>query len=122
MFGLSKTDFDRQAFYAEVYHIVQEIPVGRVLTYGLIARLAGFPQYSRMVGQALANVPEQLSLPCHRVVNSTGRPSPIWPQQMILLQQEGVQIKPNGTVDLKKYLWEKVNLLFLSKSQIPRIP
>ena len=121
MFGLNKTDFDHQAFYAEVYHIVEEIPAGRVLTYGLIARLAGFPQYSRMVGHALANVPEHLSLPCHRVVNSTGSPSPVWPQQTVLLQQEGIQMKPNGKVDLKKYLWEEVNLLFLSKSQISRI-
>ncbi len=116
MSGLNKTKFDRQAFYAEVYHIVQEIPAGRVLTYGLIARLTGFPQYSRMVGQALANVPKQLSLPCHRVVNSAGRPSPVWPQQVKLLQEEGIQLQTNGKVNLNKYLWEEINLLFLPES------
>ncbi len=35
-------------------------------------------QCSRMVGRALKEVPDELSIPCHRVVNSTGRLVPGW--------------------------------------------
>lgn len=63
---------DRHLFYREVYDIVKEIPEGRVVTYGQIAYLVGKPLCSRMVGQALFHVPEDLPLPCHRVVNSCG--------------------------------------------------
>ena len=60
-------------FYTEVYNIVREIPEGCVVTYGQLAKLARRPQCSRMVGQAMFNVPKELNLPCHRVVNSQGR-------------------------------------------------
>lgn len=48
---------DRLQFYEEVYSIVREIPVGRVMTYGQIALLVGKPQCSRMVGQAMFHAP-----------------------------------------------------------------
>ena len=44
--------------------------------------------------------------PCHRVVNSAGRTAPGWARQRALLEQEGVQFKPNGCVDMKRYQWE----------------
>ena len=106
MCGLNKPDFRRELFKTDVYHIVRQIPAGKVLTYGLIARLAGYPQYSRMVGQILAHTPSSLHLPCHRVVNSQGNTAPGWPEQKELLSAEGVLIKPNGKVDIKKYLWQ----------------
>ena len=65
-------------FYTEVYNIVREIPEGCVVTYGQLAKLARRPQCSRMVGQAMFNVPKELNLPCHRVVNSQGRLAPNW--------------------------------------------
>ena len=96
----------RTDFYAEVYSIVREIPVGKVCTYGQIARLAGCPQYSRMVGQAMCHAPVDEQLPCHRVVNSQGRLAPGWGEQRELLLKEGVGFRPNGCVDLKRCLWE----------------
>lgn len=92
-------------FYREVYSIVREIPYGHVCTYGIIARLGGQPQYARMVGRALANVPGSLRLPCHRVVNSQGRLAPQWPEQKELLQRENITLKNNGCVNLGKHLW-----------------
>ena len=62
-----------ESFRKEVYEVVSQIPVGKVSTYGGIALLLGAPQCSRMVGRALKEVPDELSIPCHRVVNSTGR-------------------------------------------------
>lgn len=93
-------------FSAEVYNVVSQIPKGRVLTYGAIARLIGWPQHSRLVGRALRCVPEeQIELPCHRVVNSSGRTAPGWKEQPEMLQEEGVRLKPNGAVDLNYHLW-----------------
>lgn len=96
---------DRALFYEEVYSIVKEIPSGKVLTYGEIARLAGKPQYSRMVGQALFHVPPERHLPCHRVVTSQGRPVPGWQEQQTMLKEEGITFKPNGCVNMTKHFW-----------------
>lgn len=104
MCGLNKNRYKQEAFYSEVFEIVKKIPAGRVLTYGLIARLVGFPGYSRFVGKALASAPS--SLPCHRVVNSQGRTVPHWPRQKELLLRENIPFKNNGCVDLSQALWE----------------
>ena len=100
---MSKPD---ATFYRDVYDIVSQIPAGRVLTYGAIARLAGWPHHSRMVGRALRDVSETLRLPCHRVVNASGRTAPAWPEQAALLRAEGIPFKPNGCADLPQCLWE----------------
>ena len=93
-----------EGFDAEVYSVVAQIPAGRVTTYGQIARLIGMPGYARRVGHALAAAPA--GLPCHRVVNHAGRPAPGWREQEELLREEGVELKRNGCVDLKKYQWD----------------
>ena len=85
--------FDHDAFIAEVYDVVRQIPAGRVLSYGRVAELAGWPNL-------------ELELPCHRVVNSVGRTVPGWHQQAILLMSEGVRLKDNGCVDMKRFTWE----------------
>ena len=97
------------SFCREVYQTIQEIPAGKVSTYGQIAALVGMPQCSRMVGRALKQVPAELSVPCHRVVNASGRLAPGWEEQKVLLLEEEVSLKPNGCVDLKKYLWDYSN-------------
>ena len=83
--------FNSELFRHEVINIVGQIPRGRVLTYGQIARLAGYSDEA---------------IPCHRVVNSAGRLAPNWPEQRQLLESEGVLFKPNGNVDLKQAQWE----------------
>lgn len=97
---------DKDIFRQEVYDIVAAIPPGCVLTYGQIAYLIGKSQYSRMVGHAMHNAPSELHLPCHRVVNSQGRPAPYWMEQRELLEAEGVRFKKNGCVDMKQAQWE----------------
>lgn len=98
-------NIDPECLSAEIYDLVREIPAGRVATYGMVARLAGIPSYARWVGRVLSQAPPSFGLPCHRVVNSQGRLVPYWPEQRKLLEQEGVILKKNGTVDLRKYLW-----------------
>ena len=102
---------DRKKLESEVYKIVGEIPFGSVVTYGQLARLAGFPQCARMVGYAMAHTPEASGLPCHRVVNSQGRIAPNWPEQRALLEQEGICFRTNGCVDLYKYMWKEISHL-----------
>ena len=106
MSGLNKSGFDRNIFYNEIYSIVKQIPAGRVVTYGILARLAGFPQYSRLAGQALAHHNQPDFLPCHRVVNSQGRLVPSWQKQKELLEKEGITFKRNGCVNMSKHLWD----------------
>ena len=105
-YKVEKASFS-ETFRREVYAVVQEIPQGRVLTYGRIADLLGMPQCSRMVGRALKEVPADRTIPCHRVVNASGRLVPGWTEQRQLLLDEGVAFRQNGCVDLKKCLWEE---------------
>ena len=88
-----------------IYSIVEEIPEGKVATYGQIARLAGIPKNSRLVGKALKYSSLYGDFPCHRLVNYNGRLVPGWDEQIVLLQSEGITFKDNLHVDLKKHLW-----------------
>ena len=96
----------REEFFGRVYRVVSEIPRGKVATYGQIAFLIGMPRCPRRVGQALHNAPGDAALPCHRVVAHNGRLVPGWREQKGLLFREGVRFRENGTVDLKRFLWD----------------
>ncbi len=101
---------DLASFRKEVYEVVAAIPSGKVITYGQIALLLGFPHHSRLVGHVLRDVPPELHLPCHRVVNSQGRTAPTFQAQQRLLKSEGVTFKSNGNVDIKACQWEYMQL------------
>ena len=60
------------AFTRKVLSILRRIPVGRVISYGAVARLAGKPRAARAVGNIMrtARVP---GLPYHRVIAAGGR-------------------------------------------------
>lgn len=90
----------------EILSVVEEIPEGRVATYGQIARLIGRERNARLVGKVLSRAEYYGSYPCHRVVNHAGRLAPGWREQRYLLEAEGVGMKDENHVDLKRYLWE----------------
>ena len=90
----------------EILSVVEEIPEGRVATYGQIAYLVGREKNARLVGRILSRAHFYGEYPCHRVVNSTGRLVPGWTEQGELLRQEGVILKDDAHVDLKKYRWD----------------
>jgi len=100
-------------FFARVYDLVAKVPVGRVTTYGHIARSLGTAQSSRAVGWALRAVARSGDLqmvPCHRVVNRYGALSGKMhfetPDIMAeRLQAEGIAFTDDGCVDLEKHLW-----------------
>lgn len=104
-------------FYEKVYEVVARIPLGRVTTYGAIARFLGVGGSARMVGYALNetlkhNGPE---LPCHRVVNRLGHLSGkayFGPGIMeMLLRQEGINFLDEDTIDLAKHYWDPADEL-----------
>jgi len=57
-------------FQQQVLHAEHAIPRGRVSTYKLIAAHLGTPGGARAVGNALANNPFPIIVPCHRAIRS----------------------------------------------------
>lgn len=62
------------SFAKKVYKAVLTIPLGQARTYKWVAKKAGRPKAYRAVGQALKNNPYPLIIPCHRVIESSGKP------------------------------------------------
>ncbi len=98
-------------FAERVFRAVEQIPRGKVATYGEIALLSGSPRAARAVGNVLHHNPHPIETPCHRVVNGKGRLAPAFAfggmeVQRQLLEQEGITFLPNGRVDLSKHLWK----------------
>ncbi|GAW13227.1 hypothetical protein ANO14919_026070 [Xylariales sp. No.14919] len=96
------------SFFIAVYRAVQEIPEGKVTTYGCIARLVGTPQRARQVGVCLKHLPRDPgarfhggNVPWHRVINANFKISPRshpagTRNQAEALLAEGVQVSRNA--------------------------
>ena len=93
--------------YQDFYRVIEQIPAGRVATYGQIAILAGKPGHARQVGYALNAMPD-IDLPWHRVINAQGRISlrRVAEIQRGLLEAEGVCFDAEGRIDLRRYQWQ----------------
>ena len=99
----------KPSLFARVQRAVEEIPRGKVASYGQVARLAGQPRAARSVAWALRAAPEKRGIPWHRVVNSQrkislgGRYGDL---QRALLESEGVTFGKNGRIPMR-YLWQE---------------
>jgi methylated-DNA-[protein]-cysteine S-methyltransferase len=60
-------------FQQEVWRRLCEIPFGKTISYGDLARRIGNPQASRAVGLANGSNPIPIVIPCHRVIGSNGK-------------------------------------------------
>jgi methylated-DNA-protein-cysteine methyltransferase-like protein len=90
-----------------VFGFVKQIPRGRVLTYGALARALRLPGGARSAGRAMAATPSGKGIPWHRVVGERGKiliREPYASLQRKLLESEGVKII-ESRVDLKRHLW-----------------
>lgn len=91
----------------EILSAVEEIPAGKVASYGQIAALIGREKNARLVGRVLSMAEHYGTYPCHRVVNSAGRLAPHFPEQRLRLLEEGVSFKVNGCVDMTACRWKQ---------------
>ncbi len=60
-------------FQIKVWETLLKIPAGRLATYGSIAKQIQQPAASRAVGSAIGDNPVAFLIPCHRVIQSTGK-------------------------------------------------
>jgi len=91
-----------------VIEIIRGIPQGRVLTYGLVAAMAGNPRAARQVARILHSSSRKHGLPWHRVINSRGTISLPrgngYEEQKEMLLSEGIVFRHDDTINLKEYL------------------
>ena len=105
----SPTTDQVESLMARVFALVRACPVGRVTTYGWLARTIGYPRGARMVGWFMNVTPE--GVPAQRVINSKGELSGSWAfgqqgRMRSLLEAEGIVFSQEGRVDLKRYGWD----------------
>ena len=98
-------------FFDQVYTVVQKIPLGRVTSYGAIARYLGHPQSARMVGYAMNASHNRPEVPAHRVVNRNGLLSgkhhfPGSKLMQQLLESEGLSVKNDQIIDFNDLFWD----------------
>ncbi len=104
---MSKND----GFFEKVYLVAQQIPYGRVTSYGAIAKYLGSPKSARMVGWAMNASHLNPDIPAHRVVNRIGlltgkhhfQGANLMQQ---LLESEGVDVVDNQIQNFKDYFWD----------------
>src|SRR6266566_9707432 len=106
---LSPTPEQATTLSAQVFALVCACPVGRVTTYGALAKAVGYPRGARMVGWIMNETPE--GVPAQRVINSKGELSGSWAfgqkgRMRKLLENEGVVFSEDERVDLKRYGWD----------------
>ena len=101
---------ENKDYFEEVYRVVREVPVGRVTTYGAVARYLSLRAGARMVGWAMV-ASHGRDVPAHRVVNRIGVlsgkhffGSPTAMQD--LLEAEGVRVDDDRVVDFNTRLWD----------------
>lgn len=98
-------------FTEKTIQMIQSIPEGYVMTYGQVAAAAGNRRAARQVVRVLHSMSASNLLPWHRIINAKGGIStPVDNQakgnrQQQLLEAEGVQFLPDGTIDLEIYRW-----------------
>ena len=116
---MSKTDLpdDFRPLYERIYAVVQQIPRGKVATYGQIAGIVG-DCTARMVGYAMAATPAGSNVPWQRVINAQGKVSPraqTWEteEQRQRLREEGVEFDAQDKVDFAVVRWPGPDLEWL---------
>ena len=101
---MSRNDFTKR-----VIRIIKEIPKGKVLTYGIIAKMAGSARAARQVSWILHSSSRKYNLPWHRVIGSKGvislKSMEDKNYQKRLLEKEGIEISDDFKINLNEYLW-----------------
>jgi methylated-DNA-[protein]-cysteine S-methyltransferase len=93
-------------FNQRCYELLFKIPEGKVTTYREMARALNTRAW-RAVGSAMAKNPNLITIPCHRVVRSSGEVGQYalgTKRKVELLKNEGVPVSNNKVVNLDKVI------------------
>lgn len=93
--------------FAPLYKLVKQIPRGRVLTYGALAKALRLPGGARTAGRAMGATPKGKGIPWHRVLGANGKiliREPYASLQKKLLESEGISVV-ESRINVKKHLW-----------------
>jgi len=98
-------------FFEKVYSVVEQIPCGRVTSYGAIAKYLGTPKSARMVGWAMNASHLNPKVPAHRVVNRIGMLSGKHHFQgtnlmQQLLESEGINVVDHQVQNFESLFWD----------------
>jgi methylated-DNA-[protein]-cysteine S-methyltransferase len=106
-FSDARIDLDEQnAFFKDIYAATRRIGWGSTTTYGALAKQLGTgPEAARDAGQAMAQNPVPLIIPCHRVLAAGGKPGGFsapggQATKLRMLELEGVRIEVQQSLDL----------------------
>lgn len=68
-----KLHLKASVFQLQVWQALLRVPEGRLTAYGNIANQLGNPKASRAVGTAIGSNPIAFLIPCHRVIQNSGK-------------------------------------------------
>ena len=106
---------ESNSFFDKVYEVANQIPYGKVTSYGAIAKYLGAVRSARIVGYAM-NCSHNKHIPAHRVVNRkgllTGKHHFAGTNLMQqLLEDEGIEIVDNQIQNFETVFWDPSNEL-----------
>ncbi len=108
-FDLQLIDFDQcSEIQKKVLLAEYGIPRGYISTYKRIADEIGIPKGARAVGNALANNPFPIIIPCHRAIKSNGELGGFQggiEMKRKLLEMEGIEFSSKGKVITDKFFY-----------------
>jgi methylated-DNA-[protein]-cysteine S-methyltransferase len=91
---------EQDAFFRQIYDALRRVGWGQTTTYGALAKQLGAgPKAAQDVGQAMAQNPVPLIIPCHRVLAAGGKVGGFSAPggstaKMRMLELEGVRVGP----------------------------
>jgi deoxyribonuclease V len=91
------------------YYLVRQIPLGRVSTYGAVAKALGNKNYARVVGMYMHRNPDADTMPCFKIVNSDGSLGGFGlglSDKVRRLNRDGIRVKNGRIVDFDRVFFD----------------
>lgn len=93
---------DREEYVESVLSLVEQVPSGRVTTYGALAEAVGVGG-PRQVGAVMAT--HGGGVPWWRVVHADGRPAHRDDRVLVEHRVEGTPLTASGRIDMRAAMW-----------------
>ena len=91
------------------YHLVRQIPKGRISTYGAVAKALGNKGYARAVGKYMNKNPNADTMPCFKIVKSDGGLGGFGlgiKDKIRRLNEDGIEVKGGKIVNFEKVFFD----------------